>query len=226
MFKKIIDNRGTAIIEYVIILAFISVIGWGFTGGGGMSDSIVSIFSSTSKMLSSSNKSNNDLLNGISKLLTDRYLVGYDSSVDYASKTKGIFSIIGDDGKLVKLEEGQYELVIDRNKIAEIASEYGYRNGGKDVEKNFWACVLLYNNEDGTGKASYDSGGRKLYVTSDTEKNKHDIQHDITAEKTTLTFEVNNTSGQYLGLNISRDSNNFQEVAKRYQEYMTLNKIK
>ena len=97
---------------------------------------------------------------------------------------------------------------------------------GKEIEDNFWACVLLYNNENATGKAIYDTGGRKLNEISQTEKNKHDVQHDITAEKTTLTFEVNSSTGEYLGLNIARDSDKFKEVAGRYQDYITLNKIK
>lgn len=226
MFKKFIDSRGTAIVEYVVILAFIAVIGWSFIGSNSMESSITSIFGSTSKMLASANRSNQDLLNGISKLLTDRYLQGDSNKDDYSNSSKSIFSIIGDDGKLVKLEEGEYELVIDRVKLAEIAKEYGYGNDGKAIENNFWACVLLYNNENATGKAIYDTGGRKLYETSQTEKNKHDVQHDITAEKTTLTFEVNSSTGEYLGLNIARDSDKFKEVAGRYQDYITLNKIK
>ena len=224
MFKKFIDSRGTAIVEYVVILAFIAVIGWSFIGSNSMESSITSIFGSTSKMLASANRSNQDLLNGISKLLTDRYLQGDSNKDDYSNSSKSIFSIIGDDGKLVKLEEG--ELVIDRVKLAEIAKEYGYGNDGKAIENNFWACVLLYNNENATGKAIYDTGGRKLNEISQTEKNKHDVQHDITAEKTTLTFEVNSSTGEYLGLNIARDSDKFKEVAGRYQDYITLNKIK
>lgn len=226
MFKKFIDSRGTAIVEYVVILAFIAVIGWSFIGSNSMESSITSIFGSTSKMLASANRSNQDLLNGISKLLTDRYLQGDSNKDDYSNSSKSIFSIIGDDGKLVKLEEGEYELVIDRVKLAEIAKEYGYGNDGKAIENNFWACVLLYNNENATGKAIYDTGGRKLNEISQTEKNKHDVQHDITAEKTTLTFEVNSSTGEYLGLNIARDSDKFKEVAGRYQDYITLNKIK
>lgn len=226
MFKKFIDSRGTAIVEYVVILAFIAVIGWSFIGSNSMESSITSIFGSTSKMLASANRSNQDLLNGISKLLTDRYLQGDSDKADYSNSSKSIFSIIGDDGKLVKLEEGEYELVIDRVKLAKIAKECGYGKDGKEIEDNFWACVLLYNNENATGKAIYDTGGRKLYATSQTEKNKHDVQHDITAEKTTLTFEVNSSTGEYLGLNIARDSDKFKEVAGRYQDYITLNKIK
>ena len=94
MFKKFIDSRGTAIVEYVVILAFIAVIGWSFIGSNSMESSITSIFGSTSKMLASANRSNQDLLNGISQLLTDRYLQGDSNKDDYSNSSKSIFSII------------------------------------------------------------------------------------------------------------------------------------
>ena len=49
--RKKLKNRGSALVEYAIILSFVSVIGFSFAGDKGFTGSITGIINSTTKVL-------------------------------------------------------------------------------------------------------------------------------------------------------------------------------
>ena len=136
---KYLDQVGSTLTEYAVILSFIAALAISFTGDGNLGSSISNAMNTIVAVFDETNHKTNDMLNNTSKLLTDKYLNGGSNDIYGDSRTDD-FSIIGSDDKLLGLENGEYELVIDRKKLDEIAKTYGVNN----IETNFWVCVLLY----------------------------------------------------------------------------------
>lgn len=228
MKSRFFNKRGAAIIEYSIILAFIACIGTGFISDNGLGSSVPSIIDKVVSILDGTKGSNTNLLHNKTDLLTEKYLEGQNPKNDYSSSRKDVFSVIGKDGKLLELEEGEYELVFDREMIRQFAKD----NNISNLENNAWFCVLLYDNENANGKATYDTGGKRLNRTTGLETGKQEVEHSFDNNSMTMKFKVDSNSGKYLGINIGcsganqDDSNSpIWTLGNNYGSYMKLNKI-
>lgn len=222
------NQKGSALIEYAVILSFVAVISIGFISDDVMSKSTSNIINSIISVLDGTYQKSEDILKNSSKLLTDKYLNG-SSNDAYGNSRYDVFSIIGSDDKLLGLEDGEYELVVDRKKLDEIAKTYGINN----IETNFWVCVLLYDNADGTGKANFDTSGQYINRPKDNISSLNNFSQTIENDKTTFKFTVDSSTGNYLGLNIGKnlsDTNNPNDVLNgigaNYKNILTLNKVK
>lgn len=228
MKSSFFNNRGAAIIEYTIILAFVACIGTSFLSDNGLGSSVPSIIDKVVSVLDGTKSSNTDLLHNKTNLITDKCLEGQNSNNAYLSNRKDVFSIIGSDNKLIELEEGEYELVFDREAIRQLAKD----NNISNLENNAWFCVLLYNNDEGNGKAVFDTGGKRLNRTTGVESGKQDVNHSFDDNSMTMKFKVDSTSGKYLGINLGlsgADRTNANSpiwtLGNNYDSYMKLNKI-
>lgn len=228
MKSSFFNNRGAAIIEYTIILAFVACIGTSFLSDNGLGSSVPSIIDKVVSVLDGTKSCNTDLLHNKTNLITDKCLEGQNSNNAYLSNRKDVFSIIGSDNKLIELEEGEYELVFDREAIRQLAKD----NNISNLENNAWFCVLLYNNDEGNGKAVFDTGGKRLNRTTGVESGKQDVVHSFDDNSMTMKFKVDSTSGKYLGINLGlsgADRTNANSpiwtLGNNYESYMKLNKI-
>ena len=154
---------------------------------------------------------------------------GQNANKAYLSNRKDVFSIVGNDGKLIELEEGEYELVFDREMIRQLAKDNNISNLGN----NALFCALLYNNPDGNGKALFDTGGKQLNKVTGVEPGKQQVDHSFDDNSMSMKFKVDSNSGKYLGINLGlpggnrTDANNpIWTLGNNYDSYMTLNKIK
>lgn len=227
MKSKFFNKRGSALTEYAVILSFVAAIAVGFIGDRGLNSSIANAIDSVVKIFNGNFGKASDILDGSTQLLSDKYLSG-NTNDDYGDTRLDVLSIIGSDDKLIGLDYGEYELVVDRKKVDEIAKTYGINN----IETNFWVCMLLYDNEAGTGKANFDTSGQYL----DRPKNIPNLKNftqTIEPDKTTFRFTVDASTGKYLGLNIGKnqsDKTNPNDVlcglGANYNNILTLNKVK
>ncbi|MGM9530014.1 MAG: hypothetical protein ACI3XH_08495 [Phascolarctobacterium sp.] len=227
MKSKFFNKRGSALTEYAIILSFVAAIAFGFVGDRGLNASIANAMDAIVKIFNGNFGKASDILDGTTQLLYDKYLSG-NTNADYGDTRVDVLSIIGSDNKLIGLDYGEYELVVDRKKLDEIAKTYGINN----IETNFWVCMLLYDNEAGTGKANFDTSGQYLNRPKENQ-NLNNFTQIIEADKTTFRFTVDSSTGNYLGLNIGKnlsDKTNPNDVlcgiGANYNNILTLNKVK
>ena len=180
-------------------------------------------------ILDGTKDSNTNILHNKTSLITDKCLEGQDINNAYSSNHKDVFSIVGNNGQLIELEEGEYELVFDREKIRQLAKD----NNISNLANNAWFCALLYNNPDGNGKALFDTGGKQLNKKTGVEPGKQQVDHSFDDNSMSMKFKVDSNSGKYLGINLGlpggnrTDANNpIWTLGNNYDSYMTLNKIK
>ena len=226
---KFFNKRGAAMIEYSIILAFVACIGTSFVSDNGLGSSVSNTIDKVVQILDGTQDSNTNILHNKTSLITDKCLEGQNANNAYLSNRKDVFSIVGNDGKLIELEEGEYELVFDREMIRQLAKD----NNISNLENNAWFCALLYNNPDGNGKALFDTGGKRLNKVTGVEPGKQQVDHSFDDNSMTMKFKVDSNSGKYLGINLGlsggnrTDANNpIWTLGNNYDSYMTLNKIK
>ena len=225
---RFFNKRGAAMIEYSIILAFVACIGTSFVSDNGLGSSVSNTINKVVQILDGTQDSNTNILHNKTSLITDKCLEGQNANNAYLSNRKDVFSIVGNDGKLIELEEGEYELVFDREMIRQLAKD----NNISNLENNAWFCALLYNNPDGNGKAVFDTGGKRLNRVTGVESGKQEVDHSFDDNSMTMKFKVDSNSGKYLGINIGcsganqDDSNSpIWTLGNNYGSYMKLNKI-
>ena len=114
---RFFNKRGAAMIEYSIILAFVACIGTSFVSDNGLGSSVSNTINKVVQILDGTKDSNTNILHNKTSLITDKCLEGQNANNAYLSNRKDVFSIVGNDGKLIELEEGEYELVFDREMI-------------------------------------------------------------------------------------------------------------
>ena len=223
------NKRGAAMIEYSILLAFVACIGTSFVSDSGLGSSVSNTIDKVVQILDGTKDSNTNILHNKTSLITDKCLEGQNANNAYLSNRKDVFSIVGNNGQLIELEEGEYELVFDREKIRQLAKD----NNISNLENNAWFCALLYNNPDGNGKAVFDTGGKRLNKVTGVESGKQEVDHSFDNNSMTMKFKVDSNSGKYLGINLGlsggnrTDANNpIWTLGNNHESYMTLNKIK
>ena len=226
---RFFNKRGAAIIEYSIILAFVACIGTSFMSDNGLGSSVSNIFDKVVHILDGTKDSNTNILHNKTSLITDKCLEGQNANNAYLSNRKDVFSIVGNDGKLIELEEGEYELVFDREMIRQLAKD----NNISNLEDPAWFCALLYDNPNGNGKAVFDTGGKQLNRMTGVEPGKQKVDHSFDDNSMTMKFKVDSNSGKYLGINLglsggdrTNANNPIWTLGNNYDSYMTLNKIK
>ena len=219
-FKKHSD-RGAVLTEYIIILAFIGAVATAMMFDSNFTKMAHNVVEEVKIALGFSSTDYATLIKDKSSLMDGKHLDGQNKG---DTNRSNVYSIIGDDGKLFKLEEGEYQLVIDREKLREL--------GGKEIDEKLWTCILLYDNAEGSGNAKYDTGGKYTYYSKDTETGRNPVQHDFNNQTSTLTFTVDKNTGNYLGINIGlvdgnkNDPNNkIQQIAQNYKDVITLKKV-
>lgn len=221
-FKKL-SNRGAVLTEYIIILAFIGAVATAMMFDSNFTKMAHNVVEEVKIALGFSSTDYAALIKDKSSLMENGNL---DGQGENRTNLGDVYSIIGEDGKLFKLEEGEYQLIVDIDKLKAL-------DGGNDLYyKNTWACILLYDNEDGNGKANYDTGGRYANYYKGTEPGKNNVDQVITSSTSTLTFKVNSETGQYLAINIgmARESKYNEDSkihlwAQKYNDIITLKKV-
>lgn len=222
------DSRGSVLIEYIIILAFIGALATAFVFDKAFNDTASDVIEDVKYALGFGSGRYTSLISDKSNLLKDFYLDGQSKDDTYNDKYQYVFSIVGDNNALFELENGTYEVVVDREKLQALGIEKGIEN----IEDNLWTCVLLYNNKDGTGKATYDTGARYISVDKGDQTGKDSTTHIITDKTSTIRFDVNDSTGKYLGINIARENGNKNNVndtlnifGDNYKDLITLKKV-
>lgn len=225
---RFFNQKGSALIEYAVILSFVAVISTGFISDDGITKSASSIINTVASILDGTYQKSDNIIRDSSTILDGKYLNGASNDI-FGSSRKDVYSIVGSDEKLFYLEDGEYELVVDRNKVDEIAKEYGVSN----IETNFWVCVLLYGDGEGTGKANFDTSGQYLDRPKNNTSSLKNFSQVIEQDKTTFKFTVDSSTGNYLGINIGKngsDNTNTNDalygLGANYKEILTVNKVK
>lgn len=223
-FKK---QRGTAIIEYVIILAFICGIGASFTSDG-LTKPINSIIGKVAAILDL------DFDNGGGNLLAGKS----DSAVEKGFQGGGGFSYLpgvagigGLDGGLLELSpDTTYEISIDLEQVAQL---------GLDPD-NIGLCIFIWDQNDFSSAANFNTGGIKTTSNYEvTNKNNGDASGQyggVKAYKTvsddskTMTISFTTKDSAYLGMNFECNTNSdrlakTQEVANNYKNFINLKAV-
>ena len=102
---KFFNKRGAAITEYSILLAFVACIGTSFVSDSGLGSSVSNTIDKVVQILDGTKDSNTNILHNKTSLITDKCLEGQNANNAYLSNRKDVFSIVGNDGKLIELEE-------------------------------------------------------------------------------------------------------------------------
>lgn len=228
---KRLNSRGSAIIEYTVILAFIACVATSFFYEDGFKDPVVQITNRVIALLGG----NPNLLAGNSVGLPHAALIGDTDgqvSKDYNDRVAvmGAGSTLGNDN-LIQLESNQdYEIVVDLDAFTS--------QTGLDKDK-FELCLLVWDNENSATKAGLDTGDMSATVdkTYNT-KNKGETQYQgqsVTAtynsENNTVTYSFSTKQDAYMGMNLVYGRNNggasdaeLNRIANTYQNYITVQK--
>ena len=228
---KRLNCRGSAIIEYTIILAFIASVATSLVYSDGFKNSIVKTTNSIIALLGG----NPNVLKDNSVGLVHAALIG--DTPNQASKTysdrvavAGLGTELGND-KLIELESNQdYEIVVD---LAEFHKQTGLE------QDKFELCLLVWDNDNSKNKAGLDTGdmsatSNATYAT----KNKGNTQYQgqsVTATydstNNTVTYSFKTQQDAYMGMNLvygrgNSGANNEQlnKIADTYQSYITVQK--
>ena len=222
------SNRGSVLTEYIIILAFIGALATAFVFDKAFNDTASDVIEDVKYALGFGSGRYSSLISDKSNLLKDFYLDGQSKENKYNNTYQFVFSIVGDNNTLFELENGTYELVVDREKLQALGVEKGIEN----IEDNLWTCVLLYKNQDGSGKASYDTGARFVSEDKGDQPGKNTTNHIINDKTSTIRFDVNDSTGKYLGINIARENGNKNNpndtlniFGDNYKDLITLKKV-
>ena len=228
---KRLNRRGSAIIEYTVILAFIASVATSFFYEDNFKDPIVHITNRVIALLGG----NPNVLKDNSVGLVHAALIG--DTPNQASKTysdrvavAGLGTVLGDD-KLIELESNQdYEIVVD---LAEFHKQTGLE------QDKFELCLLVWDNADSKTKAGLDTGD--MSATSDATyatKNKGNTQYkgqSVTATydstNNTVTYSFKTQQDAYMGMNLVYGRNKggandeqLKKISDTYQSYVTVQK--
>ena len=228
---KRLNCRGSAIIEYTIILAFIASVATSLVYSDGFKNSIVKTTNSIIALLGG----NPNVLKDNSVGLVHAALIG--DTANQASKpysdrvaVAGLGTVLGDD-KLIELESNQdYEIVVDLNEFR--------KQTGLEQDK-FELCLLVWDNDNSKNKAGLDTGD--MSATSDATyatKNKGNTQYkgqSVTATydstNNTVTYSFKTQQDAYMGMNlvygrgnVGANDEQLNKIANTYQSYITVQK--
>ena len=228
---KRLNRRGSAIIEYTVILAFIASVATSFFYEDNFKDPIVHITNRVIALLGG----NPNVLKDNSVGLVHAALIG--DTANQASKpysdrvaVAGLGTVLGDD-KLIELESNQdYEIVVD---LAEFHKQTGLE------QDKFELCLLVWDNADSKTKAGLDTGD--MSATSDATyatKNKGNTQYQgqsVTATydstNNTVTYSFKTQQDAYMGMNlvygrgnVGANDEQLNKIANTYQSYITVQK--
>lgn len=228
---KRLNRRGSAIIEYTVILAFIASVATSFIYSDSFKGPIVQITNRVISMLGG----NPNLLKDNSKAIAHAALIGdtaNQASKEYDNRVAvmGLNSTLGNDN-LIKLEANQdYEIVVDLDQFSKQTS--------LDKDK-FELCLLVWDNADSKTKAGLDTGDMSAtsYGTYQT-KNSGETQYkgqSVTAkydsENNTVTYSFSTKQDAYMGMNLVYGRNKggatkeqLTKIADTYQSYVTVQK--
>ena len=228
---KRLNRRGSAIIEYTVILAFIASVATSFFYEDNFKDPIVHITNRVIALLGG----NPNVLKDNSVGLVHAALIG--DTANQASKpysdrvaVAGLGTVLGDD-KLIELESNQdYEIVVD---LAEFHKQTGLE------QDKFELCLLVWDNADSKTKAGLDTGD--MSATSDATyatKNKGNTQYQgqsVTATydstNNTVTYSFKTQQDAYMGMNlvygrgnVGANDEQLNKIANTYQSSITVQK--
>ena len=228
---KRLNRRGSAIIEYTVILAFIASVATSFFYEDNFKDPIVHITNRVIALLGG----NPNVLKDNSVGLVHAALIG--DTANQASKpysdrvaVAGLGTVLGDD-KLIELESNQdYEIVVDLNEFC--------KQTDLDPDK-FELCLLVWDNADSKTQAGLDTGD--MSATSDATyatKNKGNTQYQgqsVTATydstNNTVTYSFKTQQDAYMGMNlvygrgnVGANDEQLNKIANTYQSYITVQK--
>ena len=228
---KRLNCRGSAIIEYTVILAFIASVATSFIYSDSFKDPIVQITNRVIAMLGG----NPNVLKGNSVGLAHAALIGNTANqaskeYDYRVAVMGLNSTLGNDN-LIKLDSNQdYEIVVDLNEF--------FKQTGLDADK-FELCLLVWDNADSKTKAGLDTGDMSatsdgIYNTKNSDATQYKGQ-SVTAkydnENNTVTYSFATKQDAYMGMNLVYGRNKggatddkLNKIAETYQSYVTVQK--
>ena len=228
---KRLNCRGSAIIEYTIILAFIASVATSLVYSDGFKNSIVKTTNSIIALLGG----NPNVLKDNSVGLVHAALIG--DTPNQASKTysdrvavAGLGTVLGND-KLIELESNQdYEIVVDLNEFC--------KQTDLDPDK-FELCLLVWDNADSKTKAGLDTGDMSAtsdatYVTKNNANTQYQGQ-SVTATydstNNTVTYSFKTQQDAYMGMNLVYGRNKggandeqLKKISDTYQSYVTVQK--
>ena len=228
---KRLNCRGSAIIEYTIILAFIASVATSLVYSDGFKNSIVKTTNSIIALLGG----NPNVLKDNSVGLVHAALIGdtaNQASKEYSDRVAvaGLGTELGND-KLIKLESNQdYEIVVD---LKEFSKQTGLE------QDKFELCLLVWDNDNSKNKAGLDTGD--MSATSDATyatKNKGNTQYkgqSVTATydsiNNTVTYSFKTQQDAYMGMNLVYGRNKggandeqLKKISDTYQSYVTVQK--
>ena len=232
---KRLNCRGSAIIEYTVILAFIASVATSFIYSDSFKGPIVQITNSIITLLGG----NTNLLEGNTKSFVNVALRGDmdTSSTDYNEHVAiaGINST-DDNKQLMQLESNQnYELVIDLQ---------GFKDAGITDINELGACIFLWEGNNPNPKANLDSGdilfrdtkeqygNNRLQSNSNPYKDsKVTVSRDT--ENNTMTCTFTTKENAYFGMNLTykkyvseqASATDMQTIVDNYKKYVTLQKV-
>ena len=228
---KRLNCRGSAIIEYTIILAFIASVATSLVYSDGFKNSIVKTTNSIIALLGG----NPNVLKDNSVGLVHAALIG--DTPNQASKTysdrvavAGLCTVLGDD-KLIELESNQdYEIVVDLNEFR--------KQTGLEQDK-FELCLLVWDNDNSKNKAGLDTGDMSAtsggtYNTKnsgETQYKGQSVTATYNSENNTVTYSFSTKQDAYMGMNLvygrgkgGANDEQLNKIADTYQSYITVQK--
>ena len=231
---KRLNRRGSAIIEYTVILAFIASVATSFFYEDNFKDPIVHI---TNRVIALLGGNPNLLVDNTKSFMNvalrgdqDKQSTSYNEHVAIAGANS-----TDANKQLVQLDSNQeYELVIDLN---------GFQKAGITDIEQLGACIFLWETNNPNPKANLDSGdilfgkteeeyscNRLQSDTNPYKDSKVTVSRDTTNKTMTCTFTTKDKA--YFGMNLTYKKNidepasdaNMKTIADNYQKYVTLQK--
>lgn len=220
------NKRGTAMIEYAVILAFVAFVGTTFVDGN-MSGSINGIIKNVASLLGIETSDGNILLG--SGGLKKQYIIGHEpfdgnNSIVGSAKDYGDgnyrYSILGPDDKPIQLDSNAtYQVVIDLSKLPD------------GVTQNMLnACLFVWGD---TSQAATMNTSDMSFSGNPNYKGYH---FDFNQETNTLTYQFttddkNNKFGMNVGLyawavgDHPKAEQHKAAVEANYQNFLSLEKV-
>ena len=228
---KRLNCRGSAIIEYTIILAFIASVATSLVYSDGFKNSIVKTTNSIIALLGG----NPNVLKDNSVGLVHAALIGdtaNQASKEYSNRgaVAGLGTELGND-KLIKVESNQdYEIVVD---LKEFSKQTGLE------QDKFELCLLVWDNADSKTKAGLDTGDMSAtsggtYNTKnsgETQYKGQSVTATYNSENNTVTYSFKTQQDAYMGMNLvygrgkgGANDEQLNKIADTYQSYITVQK--
>ena len=212
------NKHGTAIIEYVILLAFVAAVGVSFISDG-LHGAMSSTIKNVASIIGGANAGDNIIAS--SGELHEKFLMG--NSKFEGMKDSGYpfdphyrYAIFGSDGNLIQLDpNSNYQLVVDLSKLP------------NDLQpSDMKACLFLWGSPD--EKAKLDTADMQFDGSKNKEKG---TQFVVNEEAKTATYEFStNDSNTNFGMNIVLNQSaindaNKEAIKNHYKDFLRLEKV-